>query len=67
MPTLSKGTLEREGFAVIERRQPSLLADGILITGEVDRVTEFEHGMPPQHQAWDGHRWRRRTSASCSR
>lgn len=58
MPTLSQGALEREGFAVIERRQPSLLAGGILITGEVDRVTEFEHGMPPQHQAWDGHGWR---------
>jgi 7,8-dihydropterin-6-yl-methyl-4-(beta-D-ribofuranosyl)aminobenzene 5'-phosphate synthase len=58
MPALSRGALEREGFAVIERRQPSLLAGGILITGEVDRVTEFEHGMPPQHQAWDGHGWR---------
>jgi 7,8-dihydropterin-6-yl-methyl-4-(beta-D-ribofuranosyl)aminobenzene 5'-phosphate synthase len=58
MPTLSPGALEREGFAVIERRQPSLLAGGgILITGEVDRVTEFERGMPPQHQAWDGHGW----------
>jgi 7,8-dihydropterin-6-yl-methyl-4-(beta-D-ribofuranosyl)aminobenzene 5'-phosphate synthase len=57
IPTLSRGALEREGFEVIERRQPSLLAGGILITGEVDRVTEFEHGMPPQHQAWDGHGW----------
>ena len=58
MPTLSRGALEREGFEVIERRQPSLLAGAVLITGEVDRVTEFEHGMPPQHQAWDGHGWR---------
>ena len=58
MPTLSRGALEREGFEVIERRQPSLLLGGILITGEVDRVTEFEHGMPPSHQAWDGHDWR---------
>lgn len=58
MPTLSRGALEREGFAVIERRQPSLLAGGILITGEVDRVTGFERGMPPAHQAWDGHEWR---------
>jgi 7,8-dihydropterin-6-yl-methyl-4-(beta-D-ribofuranosyl)aminobenzene 5'-phosphate synthase len=58
MPTLSRGALEREGFEVIERRQPSVLAGGILITGEVDRVTEFEHGMPPSHQAWDGHSWR---------
>lgn len=58
MPTLSRGALEREGFEVIERRQPSLLAGGMLITGEVDRVTEFEHGMPPAHQAWDGSGWR---------
>jgi 7,8-dihydropterin-6-yl-methyl-4-(beta-D-ribofuranosyl)aminobenzene 5'-phosphate synthase len=57
LPALSRGALEREGFTVIERRQPSLLAGGILITGEVDRVTEFERGMPPQHQAWDGHGW----------
>ena len=58
MPTLSKGALEREGFQVIERREPSLLAGGtMLITGEVDRTTDFEHGMPPAHQAWDGHGW----------
>jgi 7,8-dihydropterin-6-yl-methyl-4-(beta-D-ribofuranosyl)aminobenzene 5'-phosphate synthase len=58
MPTLSRGALEREGFEVIERRQPSLLAGAVLITGEVDRVTEFERGMPAPHQAWDGHGWR---------
>ena len=51
-PTLSRRALEGEGFEVIERRQPSLLLDGsVLITGEVDRVTDFEHGMPPVHQA----------------
>ena len=59
MPTLSPGALAREGFQVIERRQPSLLVEGsILITGEVDRTTGFERGMPPAHQAWDGHEWR---------
>ncbi|MBW8800537.1 MAG: MBL fold metallo-hydrolase [Streptomyces sp.] len=58
LPTLSRGALEREGFEVIERRQPSLLAGRILITGEVDRVTDFEHGMPQAHQAWDGNGWR---------
>jgi 7,8-dihydropterin-6-yl-methyl-4-(beta-D-ribofuranosyl)aminobenzene 5'-phosphate synthase len=52
MPTLSRRALEGEGFEVIERRVPSLLLEGcVLITGEVDRVTEFEHGMPPPHQA----------------
>ena len=58
MPTLSKRALEAEGFAVIERREPSLLADGcVLITGEVDRTTEFERGMPPEHQEWTGSTW----------
>jgi 7,8-dihydropterin-6-yl-methyl-4-(beta-D-ribofuranosyl)aminobenzene 5'-phosphate synthase len=58
LPTLSKRALEGEGFAVIERREPSLLLDGcVLITGEVDRTTEFEHGMPPAHQAWTGSQW----------
>jgi 7,8-dihydropterin-6-yl-methyl-4-(beta-D-ribofuranosyl)aminobenzene 5'-phosphate synthase len=58
MPTLSRRALAGEGFALIERRQPSLLADGcVLITGEVDRTTDFEHGMPPSHQARDGSQW----------
>jgi 7,8-dihydropterin-6-yl-methyl-4-(beta-D-ribofuranosyl)aminobenzene 5'-phosphate synthase len=57
LPTLSRSALEAEGFEVIERRQPSLLLDGsVLITGEVDRTTEFEHGMP-NHEAWRGGRW----------
>jgi 7,8-dihydropterin-6-yl-methyl-4-(beta-D-ribofuranosyl)aminobenzene 5'-phosphate synthase len=57
-PTLSKGALTREGFEVIERRQPSLLLDGCeLITGEVDRTTDFEHGMPPSHERWTGSGW----------
>ncbi len=52
-PTLSRSALEAEGFTVIERRRPSLLLDdAVLITGEVDRTTDFEHGMPPTHQAW---------------
>jgi 7,8-dihydropterin-6-yl-methyl-4-(beta-D-ribofuranosyl)aminobenzene 5'-phosphate synthase len=58
LPTLSAGALAREGFEVIERRHPSLLVErGILVTGEVDRTTDFERGMPTAHQAWDGSRW----------
>jgi 7,8-dihydropterin-6-yl-methyl-4-(beta-D-ribofuranosyl)aminobenzene 5'-phosphate synthase len=54
LPTLSRRALEADGFEVIERREPSLLVDGcVLITGEVDRTTDFERGMPPAHQAWD--------------
>jgi 7,8-dihydropterin-6-yl-methyl-4-(beta-D-ribofuranosyl)aminobenzene 5'-phosphate synthase len=59
LPTLSRRALEAEGFQVIERRFPSLLVGGsVLITGEVDRTTGFERGMPPAHQAWDGADWR---------
>lgn len=56
-PVLSRRSLENEGFTVIERRQPSLLLDGsVLITGEVDRTTEFETGMP-FHEAHRDGRW----------
>ncbi|MFE9103462.1 MBL fold metallo-hydrolase [Actinomadura geliboluensis] len=58
LPTLSPRALAGEGFEVIERREPSLLLDGsVLITGEVDRTTEYERGMPPPHQAWTGSGW----------
>ncbi|MDG5483230.1 MBL fold metallo-hydrolase [Mycolicibacterium gadium] len=57
LPTLSRSALEAEGFEVIERRQPSLLLDGsVLLTGEVDRTTEFERGLP-NHEAWRDGRW----------
>ncbi|MHB1486297.1 MAG: MBL fold metallo-hydrolase [Acidimicrobiales bacterium] len=47
LPTLSRSAIESEGFTVIERRHPSILLDGmILVTGEIDRTTEFERGMP---------------------
>jgi 7,8-dihydropterin-6-yl-methyl-4-(beta-D-ribofuranosyl)aminobenzene 5'-phosphate synthase len=57
MPTLNRSALEAEGLEVIERRQPSLVLDSsVLITGEVDRTTDFEHGMPG-HEAWRNGQW----------
>jgi 7,8-dihydropterin-6-yl-methyl-4-(beta-D-ribofuranosyl)aminobenzene 5'-phosphate synthase len=55
----SRGALEGAGFEIVEGREPSFLLDGcLLVTGEVDRTTEFEHGLAPSHQALrDGH-WR---------
>ena len=48
---------EAPGKFQLSLRQPSLLLDGsVLITGEVDRTTEFEHGMP-NHEAWRDGRW----------
>jgi 7,8-dihydropterin-6-yl-methyl-4-(beta-D-ribofuranosyl)aminobenzene 5'-phosphate synthase len=57
LPTVSRRALEGEGFEVIERRQRSLVLDGsVLITGEVDRTTDFETGMP-FHERFDGRSW----------
>jgi 7,8-dihydropterin-6-yl-methyl-4-(beta-D-ribofuranosyl)aminobenzene 5'-phosphate synthase len=57
LPILSRRALEAEGFDVVERRQPSLLLDdSVLVTGEVDRTTDFEHGMP-FHEAHGDHGW----------
>lgn len=59
LPTLSRRAVEAEGFTVVERRTPSVLAaDGVLITGEIDRTTEYERGMPPPHQAYADGDWR---------
>lgn len=57
LPSLSKRAIEDEGFVVIERRAPSLLLDdAVLITGEVDRTTDFETGMR-FHQAFHDGAW----------
>jgi 7,8-dihydropterin-6-yl-methyl-4-(beta-D-ribofuranosyl)aminobenzene 5'-phosphate synthase len=57
LPTASRAAIEGAGFEVIDDRQPSLLLDGsVLITGEVDRTTEFERGFPP-HQAQRNGEW----------
>jgi 7,8-dihydropterin-6-yl-methyl-4-(beta-D-ribofuranosyl)aminobenzene 5'-phosphate synthase len=58
LPTPSRAAIEGAGFTVIEDRQPSFLLDGmLLVTGEVDRTTDFETGMPPAHQAWRDGEW----------
>ena len=58
LPTLSPRALAGEGFDLVERREPSVLVDGcVLVTGEVDRTTDYERGMPAPHQAWTGTGW----------
>jgi 7,8-dihydropterin-6-yl-methyl-4-(beta-D-ribofuranosyl)aminobenzene 5'-phosphate synthase len=57
IPSTSKPALSGAGFEIVEERQPSFLLDGsLLVTGEVDRTTEFERGMPVQ-QAWRDGEW----------
>ena len=42
---------------IIEEKGPSLLLDEtVLVTGQVERVTDFEKGFPPQ-QARTEHGW----------
>ncbi|HJN93927.1 MAG TPA: MBL fold metallo-hydrolase [Dehalococcoidia bacterium] len=57
LPVPSRSALEGAGFDIIEERQPSfLLHDSLLITGEVDRTTEFEKGFAV-HQAFHDGDW----------
>ncbi len=47
LPPPSMTDLEREGLEVVEERGPTLLVDDrILVSGQVERVTEFEQGFP---------------------
>lgn len=58
MPLLDRAALEGDGIELVERREPSFLLDGsVLVTGEVDRTTEFERGMA-FHDAFLDDAWR---------
>lgn len=55
MPPPSHADLDHEGVTVVEERGPSLLLDGmVLVTGQVERVTNFEKGFPLQQARTDG-------------
>ncbi len=55
MPPPSHNDLDREGWAVVEEQGPSLLLGGsVLVTGQIERVTEFEKGFPLQHAKTNG-------------
>jgi 7,8-dihydropterin-6-yl-methyl-4-(beta-D-ribofuranosyl)aminobenzene 5'-phosphate synthase len=47
LPPPSMADLEREGLEVVSERGPTLLVnDRVLVSGQVERVTEFEQGFP---------------------
>jgi 7,8-dihydropterin-6-yl-methyl-4-(beta-D-ribofuranosyl)aminobenzene 5'-phosphate synthase len=55
LPTTSKSALQGVGFEIVEDRQPSFLLErALLVTGEVDRITAFERGMPGQQALRSG-------------
>jgi 7,8-dihydropterin-6-yl-methyl-4-(beta-D-ribofuranosyl)aminobenzene 5'-phosphate synthase len=54
--TLSREDIESRGAPIIESMGPLLFADGmILITGEVERTTSFEKGLPNAYMEKEGH------------
>jgi 7,8-dihydropterin-6-yl-methyl-4-(beta-D-ribofuranosyl)aminobenzene 5'-phosphate synthase len=57
LPTTSEKRIRASGFPVIESREPSSLLDGsLLVTGEIERTTEFEQGLAV-HQAFRDGEW----------
>jgi 7,8-dihydropterin-6-yl-methyl-4-(beta-D-ribofuranosyl)aminobenzene 5'-phosphate synthase len=58
MPPPSLGDLEREGLEVLEERGPTLLIDGaLLVSGQVERVTDFERDLPVQQALASDGKW----------
>jgi len=55
LPTTSRERVCAAGFELVEQREPSLLFDGaLLVTGEIERTTEFEQGMAVHQSLRDG-------------
>ncbi|MFY9716491.1 MAG: MBL fold metallo-hydrolase [Thermoplasmata archaeon] len=49
LPPPDRRMLDRQGVEVLEREGPSLLVgESALVSGKVERTTEFEHGFPLQ-------------------
>jgi 7,8-dihydropterin-6-yl-methyl-4-(beta-D-ribofuranosyl)aminobenzene 5'-phosphate synthase len=63
LPGPSHQDLDREGWQVVEERGPSLLLeDSVLVTGQVERVTDFEKGFAihegrASDGGWESDRW----------
>jgi 7,8-dihydropterin-6-yl-methyl-4-(beta-D-ribofuranosyl)aminobenzene 5'-phosphate synthase len=62
MPPPSHQDLDREGWQIVEEIGPSLLLDeSVLVTGQVERVTDFETGFPLQlaqaTEGWEPDTW----------
>jgi len=53
--TLNRRDLEQAGVEIVESRKPVPVADGrILVTGEIERTTGFEKGLPNAYTEQDG-------------
>jgi len=62
IPSPNAQALGREGIEIVEERGPTLLIDGAaLVTGEIERSTDFERGFPLQYarsrDGWEHDPW----------
>lgn len=57
LPTLDRAVLEDARYDITERGGPSTLLGGtVLVTGQIDRTTDYERGMP-HHEASRNGEW----------
>jgi 7,8-dihydropterin-6-yl-methyl-4-(beta-D-ribofuranosyl)aminobenzene 5'-phosphate synthase len=57
LPQLDAAALKKSGADIRQQKGPSTLADGhLLVTGELERMTHFEKGLPGM-EAFRGDRW----------
>lgn len=55
LPTQNRSLLVNAGYNIMEKNSPSLwLNDSILVTGEIPRTNNFEHGLPNHYSEVDG-------------
>lgn len=55
LPTQNRSLLVKAGYDIMEKNSHSLwLNDSILITGEIPRTNNFEHGLPNHYSEVDG-------------
>ena len=58
MPPPDRRALEKNDVRIIDSRAPSLLlSDQALVTGQVERVTDYEKGLPLQYEEKDDDSW----------
>jgi 7,8-dihydropterin-6-yl-methyl-4-(beta-D-ribofuranosyl)aminobenzene 5'-phosphate synthase len=58
MPPPDRKALEKNDVQIVDSRAPSfLLSDQALVTGQVERVTDYEKGFPYQYETKDDENW----------
>jgi 7,8-dihydropterin-6-yl-methyl-4-(beta-D-ribofuranosyl)aminobenzene 5'-phosphate synthase len=58
MPPPDRRALEKNEVKIVDSQAPSfLLSDQALVTGQVERVTDYERGFPYQYEERDSEKW----------